>query len=197
MATCGEPRAARRRLNWAVFQPRGAGQIRAQVAVCTGPGAGHEGLSKPRGARASSSVRASLRDAEGGRVRRARRSIPQIRCASGRWWAIWWGGPCESKPALERRLVGRERLRPAAPAHSCRVLGPLDEQRPAGAPRRGLMLGRAWSRAGGSGAGAGLAWQSRRVTDPVNVQAVETAGASQGRPVSRGATGLHGVARKE
>lgn len=76
-------------------------------------------------------------------------------------------------------------------------LGPLDEQRPAGGPRRGLMLGRAWSRAGGSGAGAGLAWQSRRVTDPVNVQAVETAGASQGRPVSRGATGLHGVARKE
>lgn len=111
--------------------------------------------------------------------------------------AFWWGGPCESRPALERRLVGRERLRPAAPAHSCRVLGPLDEQRPAGAPRRGLMLGRAWSRAGGSGAGAGLAWQSRRVTDPVNVQAVETAGASQGRPVSRGATGLHGVARKE
>lgn len=110
--------------------------------------------------------------------------------------AFWWGGPCESRPALERRLVGRERLRPAAPAHSCRVLGPLDEQRPAGAPRRGLMLGRAWSRAGGSGAGAGLAWQSRRVTDPVNVQAVETAGASQGRPVSRGATGLHGVARK-
>lgn len=183
MATCGELRAARRQLNWAVFQPRGAGQIRAQAAVCTGPGAGHEGLSKPRGARASSSVRASLRDAEGGRVRRARRSIPQIRCASGRWWAFWWGGPCESKPALERRLVGRERLRPAAPAHSCRVLGPLDEQRPAGAPRRGLMLGRAW--------------QSRRVTDPVNVQAVETAGASQGRPVSRGATGLHGVARKE
>lgn len=142
-------------------------------------------------------MRASLRDAEGGRVRRARQSIPQIRCASGRWWAFWWGGPCESKPALERRLVGRERLRPAAPAHSCCVLGPLDEQRPAGAPRRGLMLGRAWSRAGGSGAGAGLAWQSRRVTDPVNVQAVETAGASQGRPVSRGATGLHGVARKE
>lgn len=97
--------------------------------------------------------------------------------------AFWWGGPCESKPALERRLVGRERLRPAAPAHSCRVLGPLDEQRPAGGPRRGLMLGRAW--------------QSRRVTDPVNVQAAETAGASQGRPVSRGATGLHGVARKE
>lgn len=57
------------------------------------------------------------------------------------------------------------------------------------------MLGRAWSRA--SGSGAGLAWQSRRVTDPVNVQAVETAGASQGQPFSRGATGLHGVARKE
>lgn len=96
-----------------------------------------------------------------------------------------------AQAAVGGRFGGAGRARANRPSRDASLaasafdprLGPLDEQRPAGAPRRGLMLGRAW--------------QSRRVTDPVNVQAVETAGASQGRPVSRGATGLHGVARKE